>query len=224
MPAVTGTVDLAPLDAALKTYAGARKIELPKALNRAGKNVALRAVQFSPAVGAGKIAAELRVVVAVLALTKTGKTRKKRKEIHEPTTLAKAIILARLRKKGIDPRQVSAAEIQKMALKLAASRIKSANYLRAGWLPAAKAFGAGAARAGVKQWGRDRGVGILATAEQMVAELRNDVPTKWKAGSPGYEKAVAGLQRAVDYVAGDMLDFATKALDAAAAKARLSGS
>lgn len=83
-------------------------------------------------------------------------------------------------------------------------RVRSSKYIRAGWAKALKAFGRNASRLHVRAGSKaDRGYGQKATAWRMVAELGNDARG---ADTVGLEP----LQRAVDFVARDMLAYARR--------------
>lgn len=130
---------------AISQYRQATRKELPEILNRAGKNVAFRAVQFTPKASLGQI------------------------NRHNPgrkTYLGRLHYAQSRVKKGQGIRQDAERRHQR--------RRRSKGYVAAGWLKAARAFGGNPRSAQLIPGGRaSRGGGIKATPFRLYADLFN---------------------------------------------------
>jgi len=175
-------LDTGDFERALLAYVDATGKEMPEVLNRAGRNIAYRAAQFTTPAQPAQIRADIKK--------------------HEG--LLEALTSARLKKKGIT-RVANFAEEMKKTL---AIRVGSARYLRAAWAEAIAKFG-GTFR-GKKMHGASAIV-RKATVESLLTEITALVnePTGAKADS-AEAKMMPALQEAVNFVGNDMLEYAAK--------------
>ncbi len=210
-------LETARFSAALRLYLEVTSKGLPEALNHVGGDVALRAVQFTSHADAVAIATELGALHAVQVFTKGGTRLKRPRPITKPVSVARAIIVSRLLKKGDNPSKYSGVQIDAMTNKMLAARLRGINVLRAGYLPAARAFGKGGV-AGVQLLNPDAGSGEIATVDDLLASITNNVAAgpHWAPGAPAYLRAVAELQGALDFKEKDMLEYIDRKLDEAA--------
>lgn len=114
---------------ALDRYADERANQTPArsynyCLNRAAKDVAFRAAQFTHHAAIG----DLRSMLGQAA--RKGKAR--------ATGAAGAILAARMARAGKSARKVPAAAFQELVRKFVGRTLSSVNFMRSGWLPAAK--------------------------------------------------------------------------------------
>jgi len=187
------TLDTRDFERALLNYASATDKDMAEVLNRAGRNIAYRAAQFTKPAQPGQI----------------------RSDILAQEGLLEALTSLRLKKKGVARGADFAAEMKKTL----AIRIGSARYLRAAWAEAIAKFGG--AFKGKKMRGASALV-KKANAVSLLTEITALVnqPTNAKADS-AESKMMPALQEAVDFVAADMLDYAAKKMQANAKKAGL---
>lgn len=178
-------IDTREFTAAMREYGRATKKDEAEILNRAGRNVAFRAAQFTPQANPAKIKGDLaRDNLAVKILAKRGAFR-----------------------------GVPNSKRAELVRKLEAARIRSIRYVRQGWANAILAFGGRPGRLGNVNSRSEaaKGYGLKASAQRLVAELANN--------SRGADKVgLEPLQKAIDFVAKDMLAFAQKKLAQTAAK------
>lgn len=144
-------VDTSAFNRALSEYAATTKKDGDVIVNTAAKHLAFQAVQLTQHANRAEIEA-LKQVKAVTVFGKGGrrlkdyntlsKSQRARRTIEEATTSAFLIYLYWARKTGVNIRQKFANRqaIMDAALRMVQARISSINYLRSGWLQAAKAF------------------------------------------------------------------------------------
>lgn len=144
-------VDTRAFNRTLREYATAIRKDGDEVVNRTAMHVAFQAVSHTRHADIAKIAA-LKEVAAVQITGKSGKmlksfsqvsakTQEKRKT-YKATTLAVMYKLAALHRQGVNVRSrfKSRAEIEDAALAMVNARLRSVNYLRSGWLAAAKSL------------------------------------------------------------------------------------
>ena len=203
--------NLAPMQESLRWYAQATDKALPVIVNKKMKDVVIKTMANTPRVLRATISDELQQYYATKAYVMTGKRAGQRmihpKPLYRPWPLARAIIAQRMRKKGISPRSVSAADFENKIDAMIKSRLSSDSYALSGWIPAAKLFGAGTGYGAVPQWSV-HGDGVLATVGNAIAQISNDVVIPWDADSPGYKEVFQAVQDALDDVAEDTLAYA----------------
>lgn len=197
------------LDRAIGFYIDATEKIPAEVVNKKMKDVLLHAVPLTPFVSPDKISSELRWQYATLALFKNGTLRKRQKALYKPTTLARKIIVTRLRKKGVNPRSLDRGKVDEMIENMISRRRSGAHFLQSGFIPAARAFGAGNVGVGFRE---AHGSGTIATPGNAVARALNDVTLPWKPDSPGYLKGLRALEEAFKVVADDTLDYADRLL------------
>lgn len=175
-------VDTSQFRLALRAYKAATQKDSVAVLNRAAKNVAFRAASFTPKGNAAKI----------------------RRDLMSDPHLRYALTSILLKKKGRG--RLPSPQFQKEVDKLLAKRARSANYLRAGWARSIQDLG-GSFR-GVKFRGAS-GFGNKATVNRLLAEIVNTTVHGDIASVQGAE-LIGGeaLQKAVAFVAADMIQFA----------------
>jgi hypothetical protein len=184
------TLDTRDFERALLNYEAATGKDLPEVLNRAGKNIAYRAAQFTTPAQPAKIRADI--------LAQEG--------------LLEALTSRRLKKKGIRAENFKAEMKKTLAI-----RMGSARYLRAAWAEVIAKFGG--AFKGKKMRGASALV-KKANAVSLLTEITALVnePTSAKAES-AEAKMMPALQEAVNFVAADMLEYAAKKMQDNAKKA-----
>lgn len=201
------------LDDALKLFLEVTDRELPELVNKKLKWVLREAIDTTPAVRPDQISAELRWQYLTLAFFKNGKRRKRPKAFYKFTTLARSIIIARLRKKGHNPRAEAVGEIDKMIENMISRRRSGSAFLKSGWIPGLKALGGG--NVSDVPFRNANGSGFSATAESPVAEAVNTVATPWTSDTPGYQKAARALEQAFALETESTLDELDKRLNEA---------
>jgi hypothetical protein len=142
-------------------------------LNRAGRNVAFRASQFTPAATVGKI----------------------RSDLNRDPHLKYALTSLALKKKGIGilPSPQFAKEVEKFV----ARRVASRAFLRSGWSAAIEALG-GVYRG--RNPGKGHGYATKASVYRFLTEIANTVPGIEKIGVAALKKAIDYVsQDMIDY-------------------------
>lgn len=184
------SLDTSLLERAFVEYENATGKEIPDILNRAGRNIAFRAAEFTAVASKGEIKTDL----------------------YRDPHLRYALTSLRLKKKGIG--KLPAPEFSKAVEKLVAGRVGSARYMRAAWAEIVAKFGG--TFKGSKFKGASSEV-FKATSVSLLTEIIANLsePTEAKAQS-AEAKLFPALEKAVDFVAHDMIDFATEKLQKAA--------
>ncbi len=186
------TFDTREFTRALGLYAEATQKDEAEILNRAARNLAYRAAQNTP--------------VAQAAEIKSG--------LFRDEHLRFALTSIALKKRGIGA--LKSPEFQKEVDRFVARRIASRRYLRAAWAPAIIALG-GSFR-GTKFKGIV-GEAKKATARKLVAEILTLINQPDQSHAKGAEEIVAkALQKALDFVAQDMIQYADRKLSQTARK------
>jgi hypothetical protein len=227
--------DLARFNDALRKYRDFRQMDNADALNRAGMNLAGRAVQFTHRASAEQIKALMHQESAVEIRGKkrftksyTEKRARARNIIYAPTTAAKMIMIWHMRRgtlfyKGFpnktDPKKLSDAYFAELVRRYAGRRISSAAYIAAGWLPAFYKFqaayrGSDAVKPRLARKRMGDGTASIAVAgDKPFAELINRSATR----APGSADALVkyggeGMAKAIKFVGRDMLGYIKKQL------------
>ena len=212
MPFVLNT---RPMQEALRWY-GEVRVDQDAAylVNKKMRDVVIKTLQNTPAVPRAQISSELQEYYATKAYVATGKRAgqkmKHPRALYRPYPFARAIVAARLLRKGVSPRSLGGGEIDKKVEAMIQSRLSSGSYAKSGWIPAARAFGVSNGF-NTTQWSV-HGEGILATAQSAIAQISNDVVMPWDGGSRGYSEVFQALQDAFDDVASDTMDWADEML------------
>lgn len=181
MAAGLNKVDTSQFIFALRAYRAATKKDCVTILNRAARNIAFRASSFTPKGAANKI----------------------RRDLMRDPRLRYALTSIALKKRGIG--KLPAPEFQKAVDRLVSRRTSSANYLRAGWAKAIQDLG-GTFR-GAKFRGAG-GFGNKAQVNKLLAEIVNTTVHQAAASVRGAELIGSkALQKAVSFVAEDMISF-----------------
>lgn len=158
---------------ALREYQRETGKDMVDVLNRAGRNVAFRAAQFTPAATVGKIRADLN------------------REPH----LKYALTSIALRKKGIGI--LPSPQFRKEVEKFVARRVASRAFLRSGWANAVEYLG-GTWRG--RRVGRGHGYATRASVYRFLTEVANTVPGIERIGVPALKKAIDFVsQDMIDY-------------------------
>ncbi len=148
---------------ALREYQDATQKDMVVVINRAARNVAYRAAQFTPVATAAKIRADLN------------------KDGH----LKYALTSIALKKKGIGKLK-SPAFAREVEL-FVARRIASRTFLRSGWAPAVEALG-GVFRG--RKFGKGHGWATKATLHRLVSVIANTVPGIEQVGTVALQGAI----------------------------------
>lgn len=187
-----GDIDLSGFASAVNSYADATGKDMVAVVNRAGRNVAYRAAQFTGTTSAAKIRAELR-----------GNPR-----------MTAALTRLSLNRRGVGKlsKQDFAAEVEKFIER----RASSSRYLRFGWAQAIVDMGGN--YRGAKLARGSHGFGEKATVVDLLAQIAwiLDEPTDDKANTAENE-AFPALQEALDFVTADMLKYAAERMAKTAA-------
>ena len=228
-------VDTSAFNRALREYQQATGKDSDAVVNRAAKNLAFRAVQMTQHADRAGIEA-LKQVKSVTVFGKSGRrlkdynslsaSQRARRTTEEATTSAFLIYLYWQRKAGVNIRQKFANRqaIMDAARRMVQARISSINYLRSGWLQAAKAFqGVSAPRPANLPVIKNPGPGgaRISTGGRGSAEIWNSsLYSKNEGGvSQGlYGVGKRGLMKAMQFVQDDMIQYARKKMAARAAK------
>lgn len=181
------TIDASELRRAMREYGEATRKDEREILNRAGRNLAARAIQFTQKATVAKIKADLR---------------------RNRNAIRATVI--RLRRAGVSIRGMSRERFGKEVQKTINLRARSAGYVAAGWFKALEAFG-GARRKVSPRGKAAKGFGKKATLTSMVAVLANYSTGAEQVGG-------AAFQRAIDFVADDMLLYAQRVMTQTAAR------
>ena len=158
--------DTREFTAALRQYEIATRKDEATIVNRAARNVVLRAMSFTPKATGAKIRSELRSKGDMVA----------------------RIINARARAKGRKP--PSRAEMPAAIERFITKRARSAGYIRAGWIKAAQAFGAAAGGRVSEKGNAARGYGRRATASRAFAEIVNTANESLRFGADALQRAI----------------------------------
>lgn len=182
MAAGLNKVDTSQFIFALRAYRAATKKDCVTVLNRAARNVAFRASSFTPKGSANKI----------------------RRDLMRDPHLRYALTSIILKKRGVG--RLPSPQFQKEVDKFVSRRASSANYLRAGWAKAIIDLG-GTFR-GVKFRGAG-GFANKALVNRLIADIVNTTVHANTASVRGAELIGSeALQKAIAFVAEDMITFA----------------
>lgn len=171
-------------------------------VNKALKDVAFRAMSFTPKGDPAQIEAEL--MRDKLALKIVSKRLKKR--VGSSFTVGG-------KSKGI--LRVTRAQIATEARKLIEGRKRRRGFMRAGWIPAIKRHGGSIQGERPKSPLSKLGEAKLATPEQMSGEIANFVYDRMSGPAGGRSRAAmeAALARAVQFVAADREEYARRKIE-----------
>lgn len=233
---VTLIIDSKQFDSALKLYRQASKRDLSYILNRAGANIAFKAIQYTPKADAKKIENQLRAQTGsriagkrgILATPKSPKAASRR-GIYKATPLAFRIVGAKLARKGtnIQSEFGSRGDVDAYINKIIASRKRTVGFLKSGWFAAARAFqgaikgNAGSKFKGALDFGTQKGTYTLAVpSDSPIAMLTNSAVNPKSGTSPDalIKYGSPALQKAVNAVAADMREWAQRKLAETASK------
>lgn len=185
-------VDTTDFRAALRAYKIATKKDMVDVLNRAARNVAFRAASFTP----------------------KGNRNRIMRDLYKDPHLRYALTSLALRKTGVGI--LKSPQFQKEVDRFVARRAISAGYLRSGWAKAIQDLG-GTFR-GAKFKGAS-GYGDKATINKLIALVVNNTQHATPAGVQGAELiGNEAMQKAVAFVAEDMMDYARKLMGFTAKK------
>ena len=183
------TLDYASFRAGLRRRLDSTKRAVPVVVNKASKNVCLRAVQFTPKASAAKIRSDLTTNGLALRL------------------LQSPAMQGRLPRKlqGFTRGTHTKAQLDEAARQLVGRAVQSVAYIKAGWVKAAQAFG-GATRSKVSDKGlAGQSYGKPASVARPVAEGGNAARGAVKVGTPA-------LQQALNFVGKDLVPDAQKTM------------
>jgi hypothetical protein len=216
------------MEQALREYMLATRKDMRDVLNRAGRNVAFKALEYTRAASADELTAQLLSPARTeVRITKRGKNkgRIRVRQVRDagPDSLAARIVKARIQKTTHGRHVPPADVVELLARRLVQARRKSVGFMRQGWLAAARAFIA-ASRTGGGDATRDaqrvpKGYGIPATEETPVAELGNNAIGRNPSGRAALRQyGEPALRRAMAEVAIDMQEYAQRKMQETARK------
>lgn len=209
------TSNIKEFNRAIQAVGQATKKDGADIVNRALRNVAFRAMQFTESAEPGKIQAELyrdnialKMAAAHLA-KKVGTTKVDR---LGNTKLTRG---GRAQKHGRVTRQ----QIAAYATRIIKRAINSARAIKAGWIPAVKSTGGSVRSEKQKASGSaSKGFAVKATLSRMKGEIVNALVTRdhgrKKTDVSRISQAQAGLNRAVAFVTQDMMNYAKSKIEA----------
>jgi hypothetical protein len=188
-------LDTSELTKAFEEYRQATQKDMADILNRAGKNVAFKAIRYTPSASKESVRTGLDIDVTY-------------KDGHD-VLLKYLVVNAFLKKHG--QKAVGGKEMGVAASNFMKGRMKTIGYIKAGWLNAALDFGATLSKRPYPKGFAAKGYGKKASPLNLNAALANFATGANLVG-------VAGLQRAIDETARDMIDYAQKKMQATAQK------
>lgn len=178
-------------------------------VNKALKDVAFRAMSFTPFAEPGLVQAQLyrdNILLKIAAKKVAARAGKAKVDRFGNTKLT-------AKGKAIHHANTSTREIAKEADRILARRVSSTRALRAGWIPAVKAFGGsirGAAKPKAGGSGQ-RGGAQKATISKLMGVIRNALVTRPQKGGKvpveNIELAIRALNQAIEFVASDREDY-----------------
>ncbi len=182
-------LDTSTFNRAIREYAEATKKDMPDILNRAGRNLAYKAVKFTPAANAAAIKSDLMKGAVLFKVLNHFRILKGKKALGG--------------KKMSGP-----------AKSFLRKKTSSAKYIKVGWFKAIMAFGGNPSKSAGKLSNKGlaaKGYGKKATKTKFIAELANFSRGASKVGAEA-------LQKAIYFVADDMAKYAQKRMAETAAK------
>lgn len=207
--------DLRDFKSALKAVHKNSRHEFSVIVNKALKDVAFRAMQHSKFAEPGFIQAQLyrdNILLKMATRSLTGRRGKVKLDRFGGEKLTKRGRAQRF------TRRVTRAQIAAKAAKILRARIRASKAVRAGWIPAVRAFGGAPRGAGPLRPGTAaKGYAIKANMRQLAGEIANTLVTRNHAGrkTPVENIAMArvALARAVDSVTRDREQFAQRRVE-----------
>lgn len=185
-------IDTSQFSLALRAYKAATKKDSVEVLNRAARNVAFRSSSFTPKGDANRI----------------------RRDLMRDEHLRFALTSLSLKKKGVG--RLVAPEFQKAVDRFVSKRASSSNYLRAGWARAIEDLGG--SFKGAKFRGA-AGFANKAVINKLICDIVNTTSHENTASVRGAELiGDAALQKAIAFVAADMIAFAKQLMGPTAKK------
>lgn len=218
-------LDVREFQRALVEYIPTTKKSLAQICNERALNIAARAIPPTPKAEKQKI--EALGVVGYTVLSKKGTRLKRAKAILSVGGRMRDIYVARMIKRGENPKDLTAKEIADRVKRALGARLRSIGFIKSGWLPAMKRLGIAAGKQAKlrilgdsKTVGRDKGYAIeakpgftpSATIVNMAGSLTDDNGHALvKFGAPA-------LQQAVNAEARELLEHTARKLQADANK------
>lgn len=226
--------DLRRLNAAIAEYARVRKVDNAYAVNRTAKDVAFRAVKYTHRAKDSTVESGLKKNISYRYVSKTtGRTLKKPKQSYLPSSLARSVFSNALRKgtiyyKGMpkgatEPHQLGKGKFDALLKKYINMRVSSTEFIRAGFLGAAKAFArfrGGESKPRLKGRRSGKGKGIVAKPGiKSFATLINFATSKSPTSSMALARyASAGATKAIRDRTADLVKFTREQLTKQARK------
>lgn len=201
------TFDRAKWARSIAAVKGATKRGRGDIVNRALKNVAFRAAQFTEKLTPDEI--EEILLKDRLLLKITMKTLQREGESLPTKRKGKLKGVKRRRKTG----KITRAMISREARKIKARRRQGSGVTRAGWIPAVQKMGGSYRGAKLRAGGiASKGQGRRATDAVPVGSIENAVTRNFtgKGGSKGRWKAEKALGRGINHVADENIRYAKK--------------
>jgi hypothetical protein len=197
--------------AALQRVEKATKKPAANIVNGALKDVAFRAMSFTPYADPGKIQAELYRDKILIKLAVQRLVRRSGKAIIDRR--GNSVLTARGRQKRYSS-QITPAAIGREATKILKRRINSSRAARAGWIPSVRAFGGSIRGGGKLKAGSSasKGGATKATVSRLKGVIRNALMTRNHNGKrtsvENISEAVQALEKAVAFVTADKNSYA----------------
>lgn len=132
---ITATTNVAEFNRVLNMVAEASSRTYPEVCNGQGMALSSRSLRATKRTDPGKIATQLGQVATAIRINKRGKLVKTRVYDKERSTLAYRIVAKRFQESG---QPFTEAELDSAVKRFRAARIRSAGFIRAGWIAAIK--------------------------------------------------------------------------------------
>jgi hypothetical protein len=157
---IKGKVNMAQWAAAVgRIHSLLQRKTMPEIVNRSAGSICVNAMRYTPIADRAKLRAKYQEVAGVkIRQLKSGPRKGEWKSVvsRQASESSRLLFLAHLRKKGTNPRSLTAARFRAAWRKWAAMRIAAAGYNRLAWFAAAQPFRKWMKRGGIR---RPRAIG-----------------------------------------------------------------
>ena len=184
---ITVKLDMATFRAGVRHKLALSKRTEAEILNKAGRDISLRAIKYTPKADKGAVRANLTTNGTLLRILQSPRASDRLPRSLQGFT------------RGTHTKEA----IDAAAARLLALRLRSIGYIKAGWIKAAQAFGGAKSRKVSSKGNAGKSYGIKATVYHLIATGENMATGAPKVGP-------AALQKSLDEVGRDMLSYAPK--------------
>ncbi len=211
---VNSQSNIREFQAGIRAIMMATKRTEAEVVNRALKNVAFRAMQYTPHAEPGMIQAELYRDNILIKMATSWLKKKEGAPITGRGGRVKTTKSGKIRVHG----GITRAKIAAAAARLLRIRLSRVRAIRAGWIPAVKAFGGTIRGASRKSGGSAQdGIGVPATPSRLYGFIQNSLVTHNSKGAKtdvsSIPEAVNALNDAIATVAQENINYARKNIE-----------